>query len=80
MDLLISSALRSKDWNKEVGGKPYSRHLFGMGLDVIGKDAKEQMDLAEKLGLSLDEDNQGEMTEERVESWCKVLLEEMKKF
>ena len=24
-------------------------------------------------GLSLDEDNQGEMTDERIESWCKEL-------
>ena len=41
MDLEISSALRSEKWNKDVGGRYYSRHLFGMGLDIIGKDAKK---------------------------------------
>lgn len=45
MDLLISSALRSKDWNTEVGGRSYSRHLFGMGLDIIGTDAKKLTEL-----------------------------------
>ena len=28
-------------------------------------------------GLSLDEDNQGEMTDERVEEWCKQIMSEV---
>ena len=69
-------------------GMVYEKMINGGGVGNIGFTSTDGYDFDESkglidgkwCGLSLDEDNQGEMTEERVESWCKVLLEEMKKF
>lgn len=31
----INSGFRTKEWNKEVGGEPDSRHLLGAGSDIV---------------------------------------------
>ena len=48
---------------------------FGSGLYL--PEVKEQMFGAFDNALSLDEDNQGEMTDERIENWCKALHAEL---
>ena len=68
-------------------GMVYEKMINGGGVGNIGFTSTDGYDFDESkglidgqwCGLSLDEDNQGEMTDERVENWCKVLLEEMKK-
>lgn len=43
--ILISSGTRCEDWNREVGGKPTSRHLHGLAADVPTYDKEDKYDL-----------------------------------
>tara|TARA_B100000686_G_scaffold335241_1_gene403588 strand:- start:347 stop:928 length:582 start_codon:yes stop_codon:yes gene_type:complete len=66
----------------------YEKMINGGGVGKIGFTSTEGYDFDESkgivddqwCGLSLDEDNQGEMTDDRIERWCKVLLEEMNNY
>ena len=47
----INSAYRTEQWNKKVGGTPYSYHLAGMAADICVKDmeTKKVGQIASKL-------------------------------
>ena len=47
--------------------------MFGLDDE---SESKGEID-GQWCGLSLDEDNQGEMTDERIEDWCKALHAEL---
>ena len=65
-------------------GMIYEKMIAGGG-ECLGFTSIEGYDFDESrgviddkfCGLSLDEDNQGEMTDERVEAWCNQLLAEL---
>tara|TARA_Y100001970_G_scaffold119963_1_gene148762 strand:+ start:4872 stop:5372 length:501 start_codon:yes stop_codon:yes gene_type:complete len=65
-------------------GMVYERMIEGGGV-ALGFTSTEGYDFDESrgviddkfCGLSLDEDNQGEMTDERIESWCKELHDQL---
>lgn len=57
-----TSGLRSFKHNAEVGGKPFSPHLFGLGLDLVYDDltmltdpvkGARNKEIANRLGLFL---------------------------
>ena len=62
----------------------YEKMIAGGG-EALGFTSTEGYDYDESkgeidgqwCGLSLDEDNQGEMTDERIENWCKALHSEL---
>tara|TARA_Y100001970_G_scaffold282082_1_gene394199 strand:+ start:689 stop:1192 length:504 start_codon:yes stop_codon:yes gene_type:complete len=66
-------------------GMVYEKMINGGGIGNIGFTSTEGYDFDESkgvidgkfCGLSLDEDNQGEMTDERIEQWCKEILEQI---
>jgi len=50
----VTSWLRSKKHNEEVGGHPESLHLVGLAVDVVFDSHGQKMDgihMAERLGL-----------------------------
>lgn len=57
----VSSWLRSKKRNNEVGGHVMSLHLVGLAVDVVFDDDEQKfggMQMAERLGLlAIDEDD-----------------------
>ena len=65
-------------------GMVYEKMIAGGGV-ALGFTSTEGYDYDESkgeidgqwCGLSLDEDNQGEMTDERIEDWCKALHAEL---
>ena len=66
-------------------GMVYEKMMNGGGTGKIGFTSTDGYDFDESkgvmdgmfCGLSLDEDNQGEMTDERVEEWCKQIMSEV---
>ena len=44
-NIFISSAHRDAQWNHDVGGQKHSRHLYGMGLDLVGPGLQNMIEI-----------------------------------